>query len=73
MNRGRPHRPDDIGVQVREVHFLDHGWIPGVDLRVVSYKNTSGDPLEGCQGVILSGGVDVGPGAVWIHRHGRDR
>ncbi|MBK7257366.1 MAG: gamma-glutamyl-gamma-aminobutyrate hydrolase family protein [Ignavibacteriae bacterium] len=35
--------------------------IPGVDLQVVSYKNTTGDPLDGCQGVILSGGVDVGP------------
>ncbi len=35
--------------------------IPGVDLRVVSYKNTDGDPLEGCHGVILSGGVDVSP------------
>jgi putative glutamine amidotransferase len=35
--------------------------IPGVDLRVVSYKNTTADPLAGCQGVILSGGVDVGP------------
>lgn len=35
--------------------------IPGVDLRVVSCKNTTGDPLAGCQGVILSGGVDVSP------------
>jgi putative glutamine amidotransferase len=42
------------------------GWItagiPGAELRVVSYKNTDGDPLAGCSGVILSGGVDVSPG-----------
>ena len=35
--------------------------IPGVDLRVASYSNTNGDPLAGCQGVILSGGGDLEP------------
>ena len=37
-------------------------WIPDAELRVVSYKNATDDPLAGCDGIILSGGVDVGPG-----------
>jgi putative glutamine amidotransferase len=37
-------------------------WIPEAELRVVSYKNTTEDPLAGCNGVVLSGGVDVSPG-----------
>lgn len=36
-------------------------WIPDVDLRVLSYRDGRPDPLAGCHGVILSGGVDVHP------------
>lgn len=36
-------------------------WIPEAEVRMVSHRNVSGDPLEGCDGVVLSGGVDINP------------
>lgn len=36
-------------------------WIPGAEIRILSHEHTSGDPCEGLDGIVLSGGVDVNP------------
>jgi putative glutamine amidotransferase len=36
-------------------------WIPDAEVRMVSSPHASGDPLAGCDGVVLSGGVDINP------------
>lgn len=36
-------------------------WIPGAEIRVLSHELANGDPCEGCDGIVLSGGVDVNP------------
>ena len=36
-------------------------WIPEAEIRILSHTRANGDPLEGCDGLVVSGGVDVNP------------
>ena len=36
-------------------------WIPEAEIRILSHARANGDPLEGCDGLVVSGGVDVNP------------
>jgi len=41
-------------------HWLTR-WIPDAEIRILSYSRATGDPLAGCNGLVVSGGVDVNP------------
>ena len=36
-------------------------WMPDAEIRILSYASTTGNPLAGCHGLVISGGVDVNP------------
>lgn len=36
-------------------------WIPDAEIRILSFARTTGEPLAGCDGLVVSGGVDVNP------------